>query len=154
MGARLTKAKAQNGTSTPISKAVLTRLESGNQGTFGKLVYNGFVCFTGELPDRNNAPSISCIPKGLYQCQWTYSPRMKHYTYELVGVNGRTAIRIHSANFMGDSELGFYSQLNGCVALGQKLGTMDGQKAILLSKPAIRQFEDLMNKKDFMLEII
>jgi hypothetical protein len=65
----------------------------------------------------------------------------------------RAGIRIHSANFMGDASKGFHSQLNGCVALGERLGIMEGQKALLLSKPAIRKFENCMGKQPFLLEI-
>ena len=35
-------------------------------GTFGKMRYKGFECFTVELPWENNAPYISCIPTGIY----------------------------------------------------------------------------------------
>lgn len=60
-------------------------------------------------------------------------------------VPGRVGVRIHPANLT--------SQLNGCVALGLRLGEIGGQKALLLSKPAVRQFEALMQGKTFELEI-
>ncbi len=73
--------------------------------------------------------------------------------FEVESVPKRGGIRIHSANLMGDDSKGYKRQLNGCIALGQTLGRIEGQKALLLSKPAIRQFEDLMNRQDFTLEI-
>jgi hypothetical protein len=73
--------------------------------------------------------------------------------YEITGVPGRAGIRIHSANFGGDAERGWKKQLNGCVALGEAFGVMDGQKAVLLSKPAIRRFEALLDGAEFTLEI-
>ena len=152
-GLKSKKDREVSGTNTPNSDAVLTRLQSDDDGTFGTLSMAGFSCFTGELPNRDNASNISCIPKGIYECIWTYSPRMKRFTYELKLVAGRTAIRIHSANFMGLDSPPKKKQLNGCITLGQKLGLMDGQKAVLLSAPAIRQFETLMNGQPFMLEI-
>lgn len=142
-----------SGTNIPTSKVIIQRLETSDDGTFGKLSYNNFSCFTGELPDRNNESNISCIPKGTYQCQWTYSPRMRKFTYELRNVTGRTAIRIHSANFMGLPNPPKNKQVNGCIALGERIGIMDGQKAILISVPTIRQFETLMNQREFILEI-
>jgi hypothetical protein len=55
---------------------------------------------------------------------------------------------------MGDDTMGYMKQLNGCIALGEKLGWMDGQKALLLSAPAVRRFEDHMGRVPFKLEII
>ncbi len=55
---------------------------------------------------------------------------------------------------MGDATLGYRSHLNGCIALGEKLGTIDNQKAILLSTSAIRKFEKLMDGQNFILEIV
>lgn len=136
------------------SDAVLTRRDSGDQGVFGTLVTrSGLQLLTGELPDRENASSVSCIPEGVYTVVWTWSPRFKRMMYLVDGVRGRAGIRFHSANLMGDKALGFRAQLNGCIALGERLGWMDGQKALLLSAPAIRKFESLMGGKTFSLEI-
>lgn len=135
------------------SKAVLTRLSSTDGGTFGRLTFNNFSCYSGELSDRSNQASISCIPKGVYLAQATYSPRFKRQMIEVKNVPHRAGIRIHSANFMGDKSKGYKCQLNGCIAIGYKLGTMDGQPALLLSAPATRQFESLVGTKEFELEI-
>lgn len=137
-----------------MDKVKLERLETGSEGTFGRLTYNGFMAYSGELSDRNNQSNVSCIPKGTYRCSWTYSEAFKREMYAVEGVPGRAGIRIHSANFMGDKEKGYRKQLNGCIALGLKLGSLEGQKALLLSIPAVRQFEALMGKQPFMLEII
>lgn len=131
----------------------IKRLETSDQGTFGRLTTNNFTCYTGELPSRDNKSNISCIPKGKYVCDWSYSPRFKRNMYGVAPVKDRAGIRIHAANLMGDDSKGFKRQLNGCIALGLKLGVIDRQRALLLSKPAIRQFEDLMAGKTFILEI-
>jgi hypothetical protein len=73
--------------------------------------------------------------------------------YLLGKTDPRVGIRAHSANFMGDKSLGYRMQLNGCIALGEQLGWMEGQKALLLSAPAVRRFENHMGHKPFMLEI-
>lgn len=140
----------------PISKnkVILRRIETSDHGTFGILSFPGFSCFSGELPDRGNKPNTSCIPKGTYKAVWSHSPRFKRNMYLVLNVAQRAGIRIHAANFMGDDSKGFKRQLNGCVALGERLGSIEGQKALLLSKPAIRRFETLMNGRDFELEII
>ncbi len=134
-------------------KAVLTRYESSFQGTFGKMVVEGSVFYTLELPDEDNASNYSCIPKGTYTCLWTHSEHFCRDMYEVTAVPGRAGIRIHSANLAGDDRKGWKKQLNGCIALGEAVGSIDGQKAILLSKPAIRRFEGILGGKEFILEV-
>lgn len=133
--------------------AILTRHETSDEGTFGTLSVGSQMVFSGELPWKDNLRNCSCIPTGLYTCNWTYSPRFKRWMYEVVGVKDRSSIRIHSANFMGDDTKGLKKQLNGCISLGMKLGKMENQKAILLSSTAVRQFETIMAGKTFILEI-
>jgi len=133
--------------------AILTRLDSSDQGTFGRIVGPGITLLTGELPWRENRPSISCIPEGFYRVEWTWSPRFRRFMYLVDGVVGRSGIRKHSANLMGDAALGYKSQLNGCIALGERLGWLDMQKAVLLSAPAVRRFEEAMNHRPFILEV-
>jgi len=133
---------------------LLRRFETSDQGTFGRLETEGFVCFTGELPWRDNAHNVSCIPAGRYRCVVTYSPHFKTDLYLVTSVPDRSGVRIHPANFMGDRQLGFRSQLNGCVALGERLGRLAGQKAVLVSRPAIRRFSELMRGRPFDLEVI
>lgn len=131
----------------------IIRHDSSDQGTFGRIYANGLTLFSGELPDRGNAPSVSCIPPGTYKVIWSWSPRFQRLMYEVLNVPARTGIRKHSANFMGDASIGFLSQLNGCIALGEKLGWMDGQKALLVSAPAVRRFEQHLQQWPFTLEI-
>ena len=137
-----------------MDRVILERLETGDQGTFGRIRIGDEIFFTGELPWRDNKSNHSCIPAGIYYCQWTLSNRFKKFMYQVDDVNGRTGIRIHSANFMGDATLGYKKQLNGCISLGKKLAKLDGQKAIIISSPAVRKFEELMRRKPFILEII
>lgn len=134
-------------------RAILQRTESSNQGTFGRLVLGGLVLFTAELPWRENASNRSCIPPGLYHAAWTWSPRYSRKMYLLAPTAPRTGIRVHKANYAGDVTLGLRCHLNGCVALGEKLGWLDGQKAVLLSAPAIRRLEAAAGGQPFDLEI-
>lgn len=137
-----------------MQRVVLERLETGDQGTFGRLLAGEASFFTGELPDRGNAPNVSCIPAGVYPCVWTWSPAFKRMMYLVDRVPGRSGIRIHAANFMGDKSKGYRSHLNGCIALGLRLGVMNGQKAVLLSQPAIADFELAMDGRPFELEVV
>ena len=153
MGNLLRREKEQNGINMSNFNVTIERLDSTMEGTFGRLTFNNFVCFTGELPWKDNQSNISCIPKGMYFCHWTYSERFKRMMYLVDNVPNRGGIRIHPANLMGDDSQGFKRQLNGCIALGQTLGMIDRQKALLLSRPVVRQFEDLMKGREFTLEI-
>lgn len=136
-----------------MNRAILSRTESSDHGTFGRVLARGKTFFSGELPWRDNRANISCIPDGIYQFAWTYSPHFKRFLYGAVLVGGRGGIRKHSANFMGDVAQGFKAQLNGCIALGERLGWMEKQKALLLSAPAVRRFEALMERNPFILEV-
>lgn len=153
MGLRSKKVKGPNSTNMLISNAVLIRKTGTEQGTFGKLVHKDFECFTLELPNRGNKRGISCIPKGEYKAVWSYSPKFKRGMYLLTNVLNRSGIRVHSANYAGDSKKGYKKHLYGCIALGKRVGVLDGQKALLVSRPTVKKFEKLMNYKDFILEI-
>jgi len=72
----------------------------------------------------------------------------------LVGpVPNRSGIRIHPANFMGDRRLGMRFQLNGCISLGKGLGKLAGQRAVLVSRPTVRRFEQLAAGQLLTLEV-
>lgn len=127
---------------------------STDDGTFGVLTLdNGLAFHTGELPWKDNASGVSCIPAGTYRCEWINSPKHGE-CYQITGVHGRSMIEIHSANFMGDTSKGKHSQLLGCVALGKGLGELEGQMAVLQSKVAVREFEAEMQKEPFILSVI
>ena len=134
-------------------KVTLERLQSTDQGTFGRIYFGHNWLYTGELPWRDNSPNISCIPTGDYQVVWNWSPAFKRNMYLVTGVGGRSGIRIHPANLMGDTQKGFRSHLYGCIALGEKIGWLDKQKAILVSRPAVRKFERYLGEQPFILEI-
>lgn len=136
-----------------MSHAILQRLEESDQGTFGQFLAGGLVLFSGELPNRNNETSFGRVLASTYWAAFTYSPHFHRLLYLLDSVPGRSSIRLHPANLMGDSRKGFLCQLNGCIALGEKLGYIDGQKAILLSAPAVRRVESLFSGRPFQLEI-
>lgn len=134
-------------------RITLERLEATAHGTFGRLYLPDCTLFTGELPWRDNKPNISCIPKGVYDVVWSMSPRFRKMLYLVTAVPNRTGIRFHAANLMGDVTKGLRAQLNGCIALGEKLGSIENQKALLVSAPAMRRFETMLAGRPFKLEI-
>ena len=138
--------------------ATLERLETSIHGTFGVLNIGDFKCFTLELPDYNNRPSISCIPEGEYQVSLRYSPSFKKTLYNVKNVPKRSYILIHGANFAGDKKKGLQTHLEGCIALGYKKGSTVNkfgiqQKCIFNSQQAVNDFMRLLDKQDFTLRI-
>ncbi len=132
----------------------IDRRHSTDMGTFGRLTTEGFSAFTGELPWRDNARGLSCIPAGVYRCVWARSPRLKRSTYRIMGVRDRSGVLFHSANLMGDKTRGFIAQVEGCIAIGEALGFIKGQAAVLRSMPAVRRFESIIPAGEpFELEI-
>ena len=121
----------------------LVRVYSDSWGTFGRLEPLGL--FTCELPWLGNAAGKSCIPPGSYKLALTWSPRFRKPLYLVGGVEGRAGIRIHPANLP--------SQLNGCIALGEKLGTLEGRRAVLVSAPAVRRFMEWAAGRPLEMEV-
>lgn len=135
-----------------METVLLDRRLTGNQGTFGEIVLGGAVFHTGELPWRENKSGVSCIPEGVYRCLYGPSPRFGH-AYEVTGVPGRSRILIHNGNYCGDIGAGFMSHVLGCIILGQAMGTLKGQRAVLLSRPAVTAFVAALEQKPFVLEV-
>jgi hypothetical protein len=101
-----------------MRKATLTRVETGLEGTFGKLsTDSAFGCETLELPWRGNAHDISCIPEGVYLVEWDESPA-HGFCYHYRNVPGRDHCLLHAANLAGDIAQGYVAELKGCTAPG------------------------------------
>lgn len=112
----------------------------GEQGTNGTLYYRGKkICYTIELPWRNNIQRLSCIPGGIYKLH------KRNYTRhgEQIGfstVLNREAILIHAAN---DAQ----RDLQGCIApvttlIGEGKGT-DSRKALAELKSVVYALWDM-----------
>lgn len=137
-----------------VKSLILQRLETSDEGTFGKMVVDGMEYVTLELPDRGNSQGESCIPAGTYTCTWDFSPAKQKNTYRLINVPGRSGILIHSANWAGDAGMGYRSELLGCIALGLAVSELEGQKAIISSRAAMEKFEHQMAKESFEISIL
>lgn len=88
---------------------ILKRLPEYGSGTPGVItIDNVLLCHTLERPWLDNQHDISCIPTGTYSVTYNYSPHLEKLTWELLDVPGRTNIRIHPANLIGE--------LLGCIA--------------------------------------
>lgn len=143
-----------------LRKVKLVRFETDDFGTFGKLSIPGlFECYTGEDPWRDNEPDFSCILPApnisdpvVINGVWLPSTRWGE-CYHLQGVEGRSACEIHKGNFCGDKKKNIKSDVEGCIILGNAIGVIGGQKALLSSKDAYDRFLEMMDKQPFTLSI-
>ena len=135
-----------------LPKATIIRERRSDHGTEGSFHFPGFSCFTIELPWFDNRNNISCIPPGEYLTKLVTTP--KHgLCFMLQGVKGRFTILIHSGNFAGDVLKGFRTHSQGCLLLGRYRGIMQGQRAVLYSRPTVLSMMDAVGRQDFMLTI-
>lgn len=148
----------------------LIRTQTSDQGTRGQILIEGQKPFyTGELPWRNNIPSMSSIPKGAFPVKMLWSEKHQRKVYHVLGVQGRDQnnkmanIEIHSGNYYGDTtkflsdgKTRLKSDVLGCILLGNGLLVPNngGQEQLTDSRSAVARFESLMKGEDFMLSIV
>lgn len=94
------------------------------------------LCYTLELPWKNNQHEISCIPEGKYRFHKFASPKFGHEVYRLENVPNRDFIDMHNGNTVLDIE--------GCILVGKERGTLTipagshyNYVAVLHSKPTL-----------------
>ena len=119
-------------------KLTLKRIALKPTYTIGKLyIDDNYFCDTLEDTVRdlnkdgkfdNGEKKIkgkTAIPYGTYEIKWTYSPRFKKYTPQLMSVPSFEGIRIHSGNSSDHTE--------GCLLLGEnkKVGMVLNSKATI-----------------------
>ena len=78
--------------------------------------------------------SKTAIPYGTYEIKWTYSPRFKKYTPQLMNVPSFEGIRIHAGNTSTDTE--------GCLILGENKQV----GKVLNSRATINKFYPIIKK--------
>src|SRR6476620_7785754 len=93
------------------------------KGTNGELFLNGErLCYTIELPWKNNQHQVSCIPEGRYELKKRYTERFGNHLIFL-NVPNRSYILLHAAN---DA----LKEIKGCIASVTTLtGEGTGDKA-------------------------
>jgi hypothetical protein len=108
-------------------KLVIKRVYS-EKGTNGALFCcQKLLCYTIELPWRNNEKMVSCIPEGTYKIDFRFSEKFGNHL-EVKNVINRSLILIHPAN-------NALKELKGCIApvskiTGEGLG-ISSRKAML-----------------------
>lgn len=141
----------------PTKILTLHRGPSTAQGTFSRLQYNNqHICYMVELPDRQNRSNISRIPAGRYVV--THMPRSASGKYKNVyhvqNVPKRFGVLIHAGNFAGDKSMGFKTHSWGCLLPATRLGKLNGQRAGLASRGALKAIHRIVQQQTFLLEIV
>ena len=128
-------------------KLTLKRIALRPTYTIGRLYVDGnYFCDTLEDTVRdldkdgkfdNGEKKVyakTAIPYGTYEIKWTYSPRFKKYTPQLINVPSFEGIRIHAGNTSADTE--------GCLLLGENKQV----GKVLNSRATINKFYPLIKK--------
>ena len=128
-------------------KLTLKRIALRSTYTIGRLYVDGnYFCDTLEdtVRDLNKNGKFdngekkvyakTAIPYGTYEIKWTYSPRFKKYTPQLMNVPSFEGIRIHAGNTSADTE--------GCILLGENKQV----GMVLNSRATINKFYPLIKK--------
>ena len=128
-------------------KLTLKRIALRSTYTIGRLYVDGnYFCDTLEdtVRDLNKNGKFdngekkvyakTAIPYGTYEIKWTYSPRFKKYTPQLMNVPSFEGIRIHAGSTPADTA--------GCLLLGEnkKVGM------VLNSRVTINKFYPIIKK--------
>ncbi len=127
---------------------IIIRQKPTHAGTFGILLDESLneVAKTIELPWYDNKVDISCIPEGTYEML----PYISHYLgqcFRIPDVHMRTNIRMHTGNWAGDKSLGLRSDVEGCILIGEEIGHLYGQPAVLNSRGAMRKLHNLIQDR-------
>ncbi len=124
----------------------IIRLEESEEGTFGIMKIDKEVfCNTLEPKDELNSTGISSIPAQQYIAT-RYSRAKYPDTFEITKVPGRGKILFHPGNTIQNTE--------GCILLGQYVGKLRGQRAVLNSGNTFADFMDrLILENQFHLTI-
>ena len=117
------------------------------EATNGELLLNGErVCYTIELPWKNNQHQVSCIPEGEYKVKKRYTQRFGEH-FILLNVPGRSGILIHAAN---DA----VKEIKGCIASVTTLtGKGKGAQARLALRKLVSKLYPLMSHEPVVLTI-
>ena len=128
-------------------KLTLKRIALRSTYTIGRLYVDGnYFCDTLEdtVRDLNKNGKFdngekkvyakTAIPYGTYEIKWTYSPRFKKYTPQIMNVPSFEGIRIHSGNTSADTE--------GCLILGENKQV----GKVLNSRATINKFYTIIKK--------
>jgi hypothetical protein len=115
----------------------IKRYQRTDRGTTGLLYINRkFICYTIELPWRENQRMISCIPEGIYDLRMHRSPTFGDVIH-ITNVPGRSWIYFHAAN-------NALTELKGCIA---PVTNPTGPGRGTASRPALNLFYETVRRE-------
>lgn len=131
-----------------IEHGVLVRHSFLPPATLGTLYLGAEKYAILEPPWKDNRTNVSCIPQGVYQCDFLARSGSGKYkrVWWLRAVPGRTAILIHAGNYPRHTW--------GCLLIGGRHGTVNNTPAVLSSRAALRRLRDQIGRNPFELTII
>jgi len=139
---------------------IIVRVDTGDDGTFGRMFLPGGVDRVNvEPPWKNNRRNFSCIPPGKYECELRESPTFG-LCPEILDVPDRTKVLMHPGNWAGDVDKGKLSNSEACVLPGQRIKEMKNQLAVTSSRTTLAELMDSVSDGNprpgvrFDLEII
>ena len=99
-----------------------------------------FHCKTLELPWKDNAKGVSCVPAGVYKAELHHSPKFG-LCISIPQVSGRSEILLHGGNYLKDTK--------GCILVGRSRLIMTGMKSatVINSRIALRQLLSFLPNK-------
>lgn len=120
-------------------RLTVLRLEETSEHTLGVIAVNGkLICYSLELPWKDNEQNISCIPFGCYRAH-RYVSRDHGSTFRFECVPGRSEIIFHAGNSVKDTE--------GCILLGTRPGYHRYRRWLWGSQDAFRELMDELSGK-------
>lgn len=118
------------------------------EGTHGSLFLNDrFLCFTIELPWRENRRMESCIPEGIYALEARSSKKFGNHLL-VKDVPQRNLILVHPANYA-------QKELQGCIApVSELTGIGQGSKSRMALQKVLSLCHQAFERKEEVLLII
>lgn len=119
-----------------MTTITLQRVAQTDKLTQGVFIMDGVAfAVTLELPWRNNAQDISCIPAGTYEAFYRLSPQRGYHVWQLIDVPGRTYVQIHKGTTTAHTK--------GCIIVAEQFEEYNGRFAVFRSS---KGFNELMEK--------
>lgn len=120
-----------------MSDVILTRVCDDGNATFGTLHLAATprpLCVTLENTWADNEPRVSCIPEGEYRLHLMHESPKYGVVPKVLEVPARSHILFHAGNRARDTL--------GCVLLGLGFGVLEGENAVVRSRPAFNSVVD------------
>ena len=130
-------------------KAVLKRLHYLNDCIIGVLLVGGKEFYTLELPWKDNASNVSCIPEGDYKFLphgWeSNSKRRFQKVWHIQDVKSRSYILIHTGNYSRNTQ--------GCILVGKGVNIVNGCGSLTGSKEALNELREIIGRNSGEIKI-